>query len=187
MYQPFNYPRVEDSISFATNLRWLKIPQPVMPNSPDDGTTEPSDASKGSALRSLQIGRYSTVFQKGNSASLILKEAPSLPKVFRLQRRSVTSLAAFNSVGCETGFAATGSGSLSLCNLSSSFNYGQIGWAARKIPLYEDIGALSYHSQRKVYVAATTKTTDFGLPEDGHHQEWARESRLHLQKSAKPP
>ena len=57
-------------------------------------------------LKSLpDIGGYSTVFVKGATPSLILKEASSSPKILELNVPGIHDLATFHTARCERGFA----------------------------------------------------------------------------------
>jgi hypothetical protein len=64
-----------------------------------------------------------------------------------------------------------------MSQLSSGFRYGDLGWAARKLSLQKRVCGITYQAEKEVYVVTTTDEQEFKLPEDGYHQEWAKESR----------
>jgi len=45
----------------------------------------------------------------------------------------------------------------------------------RRIPLGEEVHALSYHEEQDAYVLGTSTVVDFKLPEDEFHHQWAEE------------
>ncbi|OCK81251.1 hypothetical protein K432DRAFT_381504 [Lepidopterella palustris CBS 459.81] len=176
IYQPYHYPLRDGSASFTTNLRWLKLSQMHLPKYSNEPAMDLEDAGRESTLKPLSnIGGYSTVFQRGSSPCFVLKEASSAPKVMSLRGKAVKGLTRFQTDHCERGFAYIDADDiLRICQLPSNCRYGDLGWAARKICIGQEVHALDYHP-KGVYVLGTGQMVDFNLPEDSYHYEWARE------------
>ncbi|KAF2498940.1 hypothetical protein BU16DRAFT_571198 [Lophium mytilinum] len=176
IYQPYHYPSNQTSAPFTSNLRWQKMPQMHLPAYSEESSLDSEDAGSNSTLKVLDnVGGYSTVFQRGASPCFIFKEASSTPKVIGLRGKAVKGLTRFNTAACELGFAyVDADDELRLCQLPYQFRYGDLGWAARKLRLGEEIHALDYHP-KGVYVLGTGRMIDFTLPDDSYHYEWARE------------
>lgn len=51
------------------------------------------------------------------------------------------------------------------------------GWVTRRVPLGEEVHALSYHANKDAYVLGTSTLVDFKLPEDDFHHDWSEEGR----------
>ena len=67
---------------------------------------EAEDAGRESSLIAMgNVCGYSTVFQRGTSPCLILKEASSSPKVIDLAGGAIKSLTRFHTSACQRGFA----------------------------------------------------------------------------------
>ena len=49
------------------------------------------------------------------------------------------------------------------------------GWVIQRIPLGEEVQALSYHEEQDAYVLGTITPVDFKLPEDDFHYQWSEE------------
>ena len=47
----------------------------------------------------------------------------------------------------------------------------------RRIPLGEEVHALSYHEIQDAYVLGTSTSADFKLPEDEFHHQWNEEGK----------
>ncbi|KAF2146970.1 uncharacterized protein K452DRAFT_315154 [Aplosporella prunicola CBS 121167] len=180
IYQPYHHPAREPSQSFTTNLCWLKVSQPRLPEYSEEPGLESDEqsTSRESLLTALpNIGGYSTVFMAGTSPSFVLKEACTTPKVLKLQGGAVKNLTAFHTAGCDRGFAFVDvEGVLRVCQLPRHYRFGDIGWAVRKVHMGQDIQAITYHAQKDAYVVALAAKQDFVLPEDEHHHDWLDEN-----------
>ncbi|KAF2836291.1 hypothetical protein M501DRAFT_997028 [Patellaria atrata CBS 101060] len=173
IYKPYHHPVREPSQNFTKNLRWIKQDQPRVAKYAEDS----EQFSAQAALKPFtNIGGYSTVFLAGGSPSFILKESSSSPRVLNLKGNSVQSFSSFNTMECRSGYIyLDAEGVLRICQLHSGFKYGELGLAARKIPIGQDITGLCYYPPKDLYVLGTSIKTDFKLPEDDYHHEWSKE------------
>lgn len=124
------------------------------------------------------IAGYSTVFLPGASPSFVIKSAKSMPRVIGLQGLGVQAFSPFHTEGCERGFIyADSDGIARVTELPSDWSYGELGMAAKKIPLGIDLGSLSYHPPTETYVLACSTSEPFELPkDDDYHKSWAHEN-----------
>ncbi|KAB2573936.1 Cleavage/polyadenylation specificity factor A subunit [Lasiodiplodia theobromae] len=180
IYQPYHFPIHETVQPFIENLRWLKVPQPRLPEFSEDPALESEEVADGreSILTPLvNVGGYSAAFMAGTSPSFILKESSSLPRVLKMRTKSVKNLSSFHTAECDRGFAFIDTdGNLRVCQLPRGFRYGDVGWAVKKIPMGQDIQAMCYHPPKDVLVLGVGEKEPFTLPEDEHHHEWLEEN-----------
>lgn len=54
------------------------------------------------------------------------------------------------------------------------------GWVTRRVPLGEEVHALSYYSEQDAYVLGTSTFVPFKLPEDEFHAQWNLEDTAFL-------
>ncbi|KAK4691022.1 cleavage and polyadenylation specificity factor subunit 1, partial [Lecanoromycetidae sp. Uapishka_2] len=54
------------------------------------------------------------------------------------------------------------------------------GWVTQRIPLGQEVHALSYQPEKDAYILGTSTTVPFRLPEDEFHIEWANEETSFL-------
>ncbi|KAF2186981.1 protein CFT1 [Zopfia rhizophila CBS 207.26] len=176
IYKAFHYPTRSATEPWTKNLRWIKLSQQHLPKYAEETALDAENAGRESTLITLDnICGYSTVFQRGTSPSFIFKEASSAPKVIGLSCKAVKGLTRYHTAGCERGFAYIDvDDTLRISQLPSQTHYGHLGWAARKIAMCSEIHAVSYHP-RGVYVMGMGEMTEFTLPEDTYHYEWAKE------------
>ncbi|KAF2403941.1 protein CFT1, partial [Trichodelitschia bisporula] len=178
IYEPFNYPADLRTLSFSENLRWRKIPQPVLAAPMEE--TEREQPRKVSSLRRLNnVGGYSTVFQLGSSPSFIFKEASSLPRVIRLRGQTVKSVASFHTAKTDRGFAFLDSeDKLHASHLQPTSRFGDTGWVVRRVELGQEVQAVCYYPLKDIYIMATNEKVQYKLPEDDYHHEWQKEGRI---------
>ncbi|KAH7025390.1 CPSF A subunit region-domain-containing protein [Macrophomina phaseolina] len=180
IYQPYHFPAHEVVKPFFENLRWLKIPQPRLPEFSEEPALESEDIGIGkeSILTTIaNVGGYSAVFMAGTSPSFILKESSSLPRVIKMRTKSVKNLSSFHTAECDRGFAyINADGNLRVCQLPRGYRYGDAGWAVKKISMNQDVQAMCYHPPKDVLVLGVGDKKPFTLPEDEHHHEWLEEN-----------
>ena len=57
--------------------------------------------------------------------------------------------------------------------------FAETGWAMQKVPLGEEVSAISYHAAMGSYVLGTSEEVEFELPkDDDFRKNWAAESEL---------
>ena len=49
------------------------------------------------------------------------------------------------------------------------------GWVTKRVPLGEEVTALTYHEEKDAYILGTSTVVDFKLPEDEFHSQWSLE------------
>ncbi|CAF9940116.1 MAG: mRNA cleavage and polyadenylation factor subunit, partial [Alectoria fallacina] len=180
IYQPYQSP-IEGSKD--TSLRFLKIPNPHLPSIPneDDADVEKEQQGRLQHLRSLHdVGGYSAVFMLGQSPCFIIKSASSPPQVIDMCGGSVKSLTELHSPTCHKGFLyIDGEGTTRTAQLPLQSQY-ETGWVTRRIPLGEEVHALTYHEEMDAYVLGTSTVVDFKLPDDEFHSHWTAEETTFL-------
>ncbi|KAK7541054.1 CPSF A subunit region-domain-containing protein [Phyllosticta citribraziliensis] len=179
LYQPYHYPTQGSDQPFASSLRWLKVPQPKLPEFSEEPSLEAEDIALGreSILTALpNVGGYSTAFMTGTSPSFILKEAASMPRVIKLEAKAVKCVGGFHTADIERGFAVVDqNGNMQVCQLPKGCRYGDIGWVVRKIPMGRDVQNLCYHPGKDILAVGLAEKEDFSMPDDEHHPEWRDE------------
>lgn len=65
----------------------------------------------------------------------------------------------------------------------------ETGWVTRRIPLGEEVHALTYHEELDAYVLGTSTIVDFKLPEDEFHSQWTAEGihTMHTLRNSTQP
>ncbi|KAI9656016.1 MAG: mRNA cleavage and polyadenylation factor subunit [Bathelium mastoideum] len=174
IYKPYHLPENGSDQQFTTNLRWIKLDHPLIANwaDSDDALSE-----EGPRLKLLpDLGGYSAVFIKGTTANLILKEASSAPRILELRTSGLQDLATFHAARCEKGYVFIGAdGKLHEAELPQGVNYGQTGWAHRRLNLGQDVLGLCYHARQRVYAVGTSRAVDFQLSEADAYKEYSKE------------
>jgi len=69
-------------------------------------------------------------------------------------------------------------GLINVSKLDPKVDYGTTGWAVRRVHLKENIENVCFHADSNSFVVATSNKTNFFLPEDDWHPEWAEESEF---------
>ncbi|KAK8181710.1 CPSF A subunit region-domain-containing protein [Phyllosticta capitalensis] len=179
LYQPYHQQPQESSQPFTSNLCWLKVPQPKLPEFSEEPALEAEDMALGreSILTTLSnVGGYSAVFMTGTSPSFILKEASSLPRVIKLGSKAVKCVGGYHTADIERGFTMVDQdGKMQVCQLPKGCRYGDIGWVVKKMPMGRDVQSLCYHPAKDIFVVGLAEKEDFTMPEDEHHPEWRDE------------
>jgi len=177
LYEPFQHPSVS-SPSFTTNLRFRKVPGLHLPKYNNDEALE-----KPGRLRVLpDVGGYASVFMPGVSASFLIKEASSLPRIVTLRGKGVRGFCGLNSRKCEAGFAYVDvSGKLLEGRLPAQVQFCANGWVVSKFSPFspeQEIQNIAYHTDRDVYVVVTRQWVDFRPPEEDSRHPAAEEGSL---------
>jgi cleavage and polyadenylation specificity factor subunit 1 len=171
VYQAFH---PQGAGAFTTDLRWIKIPQPRLAKF--NGAEDAAKARRPQLRNLRNVAGYSTVFQGGDNARFVLKEASSAARVVPLRGGPVAGIGALNAAHCDRGFALLdGQGAVRMCQFPPGFRYGDTGWPTRQVPLGQEVGSVAYFEDKDVYVVATAEDVDFRLPDDDHHKEWQNE------------
>jgi cleavage and polyadenylation specificity factor subunit 1 len=175
IYKAFHSPSRSASELWTKNLRWIKLSQQHVPRYTEEASSEES-GFESTLLALDNIGGYSTVFQRGASPALILKESSSAPRVIGLSGKPVKSLTRFHTSSCERGFAYLDStDTLRISQLPTNTHYGHLGWAARRMPMDAEVHALAYHSSG-LYIIGTGQIEDFSLnSEETFHYDLPKE------------
>ncbi|KAK4129411.1 hypothetical protein N657DRAFT_609720 [Parathielavia appendiculata] len=179
LYQPFRF-REGTSLDFSKTLFFQKLPNTAFAKSPEEADED--EASHQPRLLSMRrcsnIAGYSTVFLPGASPSFIIKSSKSMPRVLPLQGSGVIAMSPFHTEGCEYGFIYADSQHIArVTQLPQDWSYAETGLAIKKIPIGDDIGAITYHPPTQSYVVGCNTPEPFELPkDDDYHKEWAREN-----------
>ncbi|SLM34071.1 Cleavage/polyadenylation specificity factor, A subunit, C-terminal [Lasallia pustulata] len=173
IYRPYRSPIEGGS---ETNLRFLKISNPVLPRAPTDDPTESGQVKRDQPLKALQdVQGYSTVFLPGASPSFVLKSASSIPRVIGLGTGPIKTMSGLHAPTCERGFVYVDSGGTVYTSQLPPDRHYETGWVTYKSLLGEEVQSLDYHDRMDCYVLGTSQKLDFQLPEDEFHYEWSNE------------
>ncbi|KAL6715947.1 mRNA cleavage and polyadenylation factor subunit [Lecanora helva] len=173
VYQPYQAPLEGKK---DTSLRFLKIPNPHIPQVPKESLDDDQRETPRQALRTLpDVQGYSAVVKRGSSPSFIIRSASSQPQVFDFAGDFLRSVGSLHTLSCQSGFVYTNEeGKIRNAQLPVQSQY-ETGWIARRISVGEEVHALSYHAKQDAYVLGTGVTVDFKLPEDDFHSRWSDE------------
>lgn len=175
IYEPFAIPDIIGS------FRFRKAMTKEAENSEYDG-----ESGEQSALRSMQviddIAGHASVFVPGRRPSLIIKEASTLPHVYKLNLSNVKSM---STVRLETGqqglVFVDNSGEIKFGEIRESTVLGLSDWVIERVPLGQDITAVAYFAPTDSYILGANYTTEFQLPQDDEwHPEWQNEATKFL-------
>ncbi|WPH02696.1 Hypothetical protein R9X50_00556200 [Acrodontium crateriforme] len=175
IYEPFYYnsstqASAQDDFS---SLRFRKVPNLSMPKY--DETLSSEEGDRPSPLQAMRIGQYHTIYVPGSTPSFVIKESMSRPHVIGLRATKIRSLTSLSRQGSESHLALVNKDGLySEHELLPDASYAT-GWSTRTIRLgtpNEEVRYIAYHDERKAYIVATCRNTDFLFPEeDGRHPE----------------
>jgi cleavage and polyadenylation specificity factor subunit 1 len=166
--------------SLLENLSFQKVANQTFAKEPLEAAQD--DAAQQARFLPMRacanIAGYSTVFLPGASPSFVIKSAKSVPRVIGLQGLGVQAFSPFHTDGCDRGFIyADSEGVARVTELSTDWNYAEIGMAVKKIPLGIDFSSLSYHPPSETYVVGCSTYEEFELPkDDDYHKNWAHEN-----------
>lgn len=152
-----------------------------MAKNPDvsaEETAEEETVMRDDPMRAISdLDGYSTVFLPGGSPSFVIKSSKSTPKVLSLQGAGVRGMSSFHTAGCDRGFIyADVDGIARVSQFSAETNFAELGTSLRKVPLGQDIHAVTYHPPMECYVVATSTRTEFELPkDDDYRRNWQLE------------
>ncbi|GAB7363492.1 hypothetical protein MBLNU230_g3763t1 [Neophaeotheca triangularis] len=171
LYEPFRYPSFSsaDRSNWTKDLRFRKVPFNYLPKY-DESSTEEAEGNNVS-LRALEVAGHNAVLVPGAAASLMLREADSLPKVLALECEKAQSLTPVHWADSSADFTLLNSeGQLQECKLPQDTEYGT-GWSVHKTQLGnppEEVQHISYHEDRHLHVVASCRNVDyFPSEEDG--------------------
>jgi cleavage and polyadenylation specificity factor subunit 1 len=185
IYEPYHTPEWTSSEPFTNGLRWLKIPQPHLAKYSDDPLMEAEASRRKAVLKHFEnVGGYRIVFQSGTSPCFVIKEASSAPRVISLRESAVKTFSALHTARWNRGFAYIDyTDILRTCQLPAKCRYGDTGWVMQRTELQEEIKHIVWHQAMGVYAISTSQQSDFKLPDDDYHHEWAKEETTFLPTS----
>jgi len=78
-------------------------------------------------------------------------------------------------------------GLINVSKLKANTDYGTTGWTVQRLEVKENVESVCFHADSNSFVVATSSKTNFFLPEDDWHPEWAEESEsFHSCRSVMP-
>ncbi|KAK9323224.1 CPSF A subunit region-domain-containing protein [Lipomyces orientalis] len=101
----------------------------------------------------------------------ILKTSKSLPKLIPFASCEINSLSPFHSLTVDRGFIyLSGKGTVRICKLFTDFAFDGT-WPAKKVPMEDDVHAVTYHAARSMYVVSTSKQVPFSFKGDSEERD----------------
>ncbi|KAI9713774.1 MAG: mRNA cleavage and polyadenylation factor subunit [Chrysothrix sp. TS-e1954] len=179
VYRPFHHPSRETATTFTKNLRWLKLALPSMGGRSvqQTGNLEAPD-DQWAPLRRLSCSNDThAVFIPTTRPSMLLKSSTSLPTFVQTSAKAVAALpqSTVKSGNDRAWVMADPDGSLSLVQLPRETSYDHNGWTLRRVNVGQEVDAICHCSATNHIAVASSHPTDFALPEDDYHHEWAQE------------
>lgn len=176
IYEPFAVPEVVGSFKFK------KVATKPTQDA-EDQTDEDGYQSTKPPMEVIQdIGGHASVLVPGFHPFVVLKQASTMPRIYELASANMKSVSGVNLSMCRQGFAfVDDQENVCFSELPDSMMIGHADWAIRRIPLEQEISAVSYFEPTDSYVLATNYPTEFQLPQDDEwHPEWQSETTRFL-------
>lgn len=184
LYHPYGVPGSVGSFRFrkVTTRRLAKAPVEA-----GEESAEADTRKRNHPMRRLSnICGFSAIFVPGSSPALILKHAASNVRIHDLQGKTIKALSNFHSLTCPRGFVYIDDHNyLHRAQLPVNADFGHSEWVSQKTELGEDVSHLAFFEKTGSYVLATSRLTDFQLPQDDEwNPDWQDEKTSFLPQVA---
>lgn len=180
LYQPYAVP------GSVGSFRFRKVSTKRLAKAPVEAAEESAEADtrkRNHPMRWLpNICGFSAIFVPGSSPALILKHAASNVRIHDLQGKTIKALNNFHSLTCPRGFIYIDNHNyLHRAQLPVNADFGHSEWVSQKSELAEDVTHLAFFEKTGSYVLATSRLTDFQLPQnDEWNPDWQDEKSSFL-------